>query len=484
MRRRRSSSLLSSCSRLLALVSLASLLLPSVYALATTHRCAERRSESEGGLQSGSSGLSQAQVDGIEGLLNRTAVLSWEIGTHLEALIEFSYPSLSPFSSSDEWASPSPSTSPLPMQVLETVSYLLVAKPPSPSQLQIVQDGSSADPASIGPFVVLANWTLADGGTLASNGTSSVEKAVVEQAVENQLEALLEQTPRTDDGAISHRVDQVALWSDFVYMVPPFLAYTGALNSNATLLQTAYDQCRLYRQYLLDPAGTGLWRHIVLGSAPDAGLWATGNGWAANGMLRVAATLNRSVFAQEFESEVADLQSWVNEIVTGAWGKPQTTDGLVHNYLDDATTFGDAAATALLTAATFRLAALGSNSNGTSVMPLLVAAETAYQTLTSTNSTSLHVSAEGVLSPVVDPVSYGEQLEVGGVSPEGEAFVLLMESGRRDWIEAGGDLAGLGVGGSAQGGGGGKTSGARGRERGMALRVVVVLGAVGWGVVG
>ncbi|GAA5907634.1 hypothetical protein JCM5296_000836, partial [Sporobolomyces johnsonii] len=269
-RRRESSSLLSSCSRLLALASLASLLLPSVYALATTHRRAERRSETEGGLQSGSSGLSQAQVDGIEGLLNRTAVLSWEIGTHLEALIEFLYPSLSPFSSSDEWASPSPSTSPLPTQVLETVSYLLVAKPPSPSQLQIVQDGSSADPASIGPFVVLANWTLADGGTLASNGTSSVEKAVVEQAVENQLEALLEQTPRTDDGAISHRVEQVALWSDF------FLAYTGALNSNATLLQTAYDQCRLYRQYLLDPAGTGLWRHIVLGSAPDAGLWATG----------------------------------------------------------------------------------------------------------------------------------------------------------------------------------------------------------------
>ncbi|GAA5911097.1 hypothetical protein JCM5296_002458 [Sporobolomyces johnsonii] len=199
-------------------------------------------------------------------------------------------------------------------------------------------------------------------------------------------------------------------------------------------------------------------------------------------MLRVAATLGRSVFAQEFESEVADLQSWVNEIVTGAWRMPQTTDGLVHNYLDDASTFGDAAATALLTAATFRLASIGSNSNGTSVTPLLVAAETAYQTLTSTNSTSLHVSPEGVLSPVVDPVSYGEQLEVGGVSPEGEAFVLLMESARRDWIEAGGDLAGLGVGGSAQGGGGGQTSGARGRERG--IWVVLLLVTVGWGVVG
>ena len=46
--------------------------------------------------------------------------------------------------------------------------------------------------------------------------------------------------------------------SDFVYMVPPFLAYYGVLTQNATLLQLAYDQCRLYRQYLVDDDAGGI----------------------------------------------------------------------------------------------------------------------------------------------------------------------------------------------------------------------------------
>jgi hypothetical protein len=38
----------------------------------------------------------------------------------------------------------------------------------------------------------------------------------------------------------------------------------------------------------------------------------------------------------------------------------------------------------------------------------------------------------------------------GNVSPEGEAFVLLMESARREWIDGGGNVEGLmGVGTSA-----------------------------------
>jgi hypothetical protein len=58
-------------------------------------------------------------------------------------------------------------------------------------------------------------------------------------------------------------------------MVPPFLAYYGVVNGNTSLIQEAYDQCRLYRNYLRTPQ-TGLWLHILWGSNPDRGLWATG----------------------------------------------------------------------------------------------------------------------------------------------------------------------------------------------------------------
>lgn len=76
------------------------------------------------------------------------------------------------------------------------------------------------------------------------------------------------------------------------------------------------DQIRLYRQYLVDNT-THLWRHIDLGSVDlqDSGYWATGNAWAAWGMLRAAATIMHSSFAGEMQGQIQDLKSWVVETV-------------------------------------------------------------------------------------------------------------------------------------------------------------------------
>lgn len=66
----------------------------------------------------------------------------------------------------------------------------------------LVQDGSAADPASLGVAVLLANWT----------GQGSLDGLDYARAALDQLEFLLLKVPRTHDGAISHRVDQVQLW--------------------------------------------------------------------------------------------------------------------------------------------------------------------------------------------------------------------------------------------------------------------------------
>jgi hypothetical protein len=57
--------------------------------------------------------------------------------------------------------------------------------------------------SGIGPAVVLANWTR----TNLSDNEFSV-------AAGSQLNYLLAYAPRTSDGAISHRADQVQLWYD------------------------------------------------------------------------------------------------------------------------------------------------------------------------------------------------------------------------------------------------------------------------------
>jgi hypothetical protein len=62
-----------------------------------------------------------------------------------------------------------------------------------------MQDGSAADPASIGVAVLLANWTGQAGEDYAD-------------AAKDQLEFLQFSVPKTSDGAISHRVSEVQLW--------------------------------------------------------------------------------------------------------------------------------------------------------------------------------------------------------------------------------------------------------------------------------
>lgn len=61
----------------------------------------------------------------------------------------------------------------------------------------------------------------------------------------------------------------------FADMVPPFLAYYGATSGDFSAVLEAYNQCKLYRTALQDPT-TSLWKHIILGSWNDVGLWATG----------------------------------------------------------------------------------------------------------------------------------------------------------------------------------------------------------------
>lgn len=64
----------------------------------------------------------------------------------------------------------------------------------------------------------LAAELTADGGRLLSNssGSGGATKEEAEQAVEGQIEALFSRTPRAGNDAISHRVEDVELWSDFV----------------------------------------------------------------------------------------------------------------------------------------------------------------------------------------------------------------------------------------------------------------------------
>ena len=116
------------------------------------------------------------------------------------------------------------------------------------------------------------------------------------QRIKEQLDFLFTSVPHTDDGAISHRVEKLQLWSDFVAMVPPFLAYYGVVTANQSLVEEGYNQIKLYRNYLQDKSARGLWHHIVMGdSGTDPGHWATGKHLLLNFFFPIPILCNYAV---------------------------------------------------------------------------------------------------------------------------------------------------------------------------------------------
>ncbi|KAI0822092.1 Six-hairpin glycosidase-like protein [Trametes gibbosa] len=389
----------------------------------------------------------------------RLAKRSWEIGTRAQALLESDTPSYSVFSNNGlppAQGEAGPSSLDEVISIAhEVVQNSTKAAIQGPQPFLDVNGGAAGDPPSIGVAVLLANWTGAGSDGLDYGG-----------AARNQLEFLLEKVPKTDDGAISHRMEQVQLWSDFVYMVPPFLAYYGVLTQNETLVQQAYDQCRLYRQYLVDDEAGGMWKHIVLGSNADGGHWSTGNGWAAAGMLRVLATIQHSQYAKNMKNQAKDLTNWVSEIHTGIYPHLRT-NSLFGNYADDSASFDDASSTAILASTVYRLALLsgihthlplaeqcrkalsapssaasssasGSASTSASPTPSLSATATSPATPSASATTSAdtlaHFTSDMWLTPVVNPNQFGIE---GSRSPEGQAFVVEMYAAWRDWTAVG-----------------------------------------------
>lgn len=128
---------------------------------------------------------------------------SWELGTRTQALLELDTPT---FSVLNDTKLPPSRVAPGSLdEVLQIATTVVRGRSRSNRNAvgpqALIADGSAADPASMGVAVLIANWT--------GHGDGDVDFA---GAARDQLNFLLTRVPRTSDGAISHRNEQVQLW--------------------------------------------------------------------------------------------------------------------------------------------------------------------------------------------------------------------------------------------------------------------------------
>jgi rhamnogalacturonyl hydrolase YesR len=276
------------------------------------------------------------------------------------------------------------------------------------------QTGSAADPASLGTAALLLSKT---------------DKAYTAAAL-RQKDVLLNSTPRFTNDAISHRESVAELWSDFMFMVPPFLSHYALITRDAALLQEVVRQCELQREVLQDRE-SGLWKHVVGPQKPDPGFWSTGNGWAVCGLVRVYAAVRKfrtmlpETVPEYLESQ---LEEFIKSIIRGAVSS-DAGDGLLRNYLNDASYCGEKAGTAAIASAIFRMAVLKRSA---------VSDEEVAWAETMVGAVLSNLAKDGTIAPVVNPLTSRDRVPQFG-SAEGQAFTLYLIAAQRDWHKHEGD---------------------------------------------
>jgi len=107
------------------------------------------------------------------------------------------------------------------------------------------------------------------------------------EGASKQVEFLLEDASRLDDGTISFASEPIELWVDSIYLVAYPLARYGHEVGDDNALEEAIQHILAQEKLLQDPY-EGLFRHEwrqTPNTYPESTFWLRGNGWAAAGIL-------------------------------------------------------------------------------------------------------------------------------------------------------------------------------------------------------
>ena len=175
-------------------------------------------------------------------------------------------------------------------------------------------DNAVTDPASNGEGVLFAYKVTGD---------EKFKKAA--DAMYNYLKA---GAPRTEKGIICHITQGRQIWSDSMFMCPPFLAVYGDSDE-------AVRQVDGYREYLWDKEKK-LFSHIwddqkKVFTRKD--FWGGGNGWSAAGIAKIIDILPKGK-----DIERKRLIGYTRELLDGCIAYMQP-DGLFHDVVDKPQTF-------------------------------------------------------------------------------------------------------------------------------------------------
>jgi rhamnogalacturonyl hydrolase YesR len=246
------------------------------------------------------------------------------------------------------------------------------------------------DPCSVGEALLYAGQNTGD--------------PALKTGCDALLEWALRKAPRSGKGVVYHLESKPQFWSDSTYMLPPFLAAAGyydeALNNLYGYWETLYDREAKLMSHIWDDE-----KKVFIRKAH----WGGGSGWTLAAFARIYDLLPR-----EYEGDkdtIAEMGKTLADRVIGF----MSPDGLFHDVIDDPATFMETNLSQMLAYTLYR--AVHSKWLDPSYLPI---AEKLYR------AANKKLDAYGLVLDCCGAPSFDKP----GVSPEGQAFYLLMEAAR------------------------------------------------------
>ena len=255
-----------------------------------------------------------------------------------------------------------------------------------------VMGGASAvtDPCSVGEALIAACKQTGD--------------AALKQGLDQLLEWALKKAPRNSDGVLYHLDNKPQIWSDSSYMLPPFLAAAGHFDEALLNLYGYWDilfnKDALLMGHIWDDGAKSFIREAH---------WGGGNGWTLAAIARVYDLL-----PEERGADKEKLAAMGKTLIDGVLAHVRS-DFLFHDVVDDYESFVETNLSQMLAYTIFR--AIHSKWLDESY---LETAEKLYA------AAKAKIDAFGLVQDCCGAPSFDK----AGVSPEGQAFFLLMDMAR------------------------------------------------------
>jgi rhamnogalacturonyl hydrolase YesR len=220
------------------------------------------------------------------------------------------------------------------------------------------------------------------------------------------LDYILTKAPRDKNGIIYHFSNIPQIWSDIMYMLPPFLAAAGKYDEAVKQIAGPYSYLWDEKKRLL----SHMW-DCEKNAFVSKDFWGVGNGWTAAGISRVIKALPDSKL-----DEKKRLIVYLKNLLDGVLSYIRE-DGLFHNTLDKSDSFVETNLSQMLTYSIYRGIEGGW-------------LERNYATVAEKMRSAVHSKVDQY--GLVQGVCGSPEFDHPGTATEGQAFFILMETAYRD----------------------------------------------------